>query len=162
MASHDVKSTHYVHNCNEHFSLSYSGVERGEQSLALPSVSGLQSCQLTGQVALFGLNPTSDFPSWVVFLFFFLFFIWLFFGRVFSLWLQVPVGSLGCLVQGSAGIQGLLASGCRGLCSGLEGAFRGAVCWEGFQCSDVLFSYSAGLWGVHLCKVLLLCVHIAR
>lgn len=135
MASRDVKSTYYVHNCNEHFPLSSSGVERGEQSLALPSVLGLQSCLQTGQVAQFGLNPASNFLSWVVFFFFG--FVWLYFGGVFWVWIQVPVGSLGCPVQGSAGMQRLLASGCGGPFSGLEGAFRGAICWEGFQCSNV-------------------------
>lgn len=45
------------------------------------------------------------------------------------MWIQVPVGSLGCLVQApSAGMQGLLAPSCVGLCSGLESAFRGAIC----------------------------------
>lgn len=78
------------------------------------------------------------------------------------MWIQVPVGSLGCLVQApSAGMQGLLAPSCVGLCSGLESAFRGAICWDSFQHVDVLFSYSTDLWGVHLCKVLLLCVHIS-
>lgn len=138
MASHDVKST--VHNCNEHFPLSSSGVEREEQSLVLPSVSGLQSCQQTGQVALFGLNPASNLPSWVLWFFGFFFFVggWLFLGGVFWVWIQVSVGSLGCLVQGSsAGMAGLLAPSCGGLCSGLECSFRGAICWDSFQPVDV-------------------------
>lgn len=123
-----------MHNCNEHFPLSSSDVERGEQSLALPSVLGLQSCQQTGQVALFGLNPASNFPSWGLFGFV----GWLFFGGVFWVWIQVPVGSLGCPVQGSsAGMVGLLAPSCGGLCSRLEGAFRGALCWDSFQPVDV-------------------------
>lgn len=59
---------------------------------------------------------------------------WLFSGGVFWVWIQVPVGSLGCLVQGSSvGMQGLLALIFVGLCSGLEGAFRGGICWDGFQ-----------------------------
>lgn len=74
---------HYVHNCNEHFLLSFSGVERGEQSLSLPAVSGLQSCQQTGQVALFGLNPASNFPSWVFLLLFF-FLVGCFLGEFFG------------------------------------------------------------------------------
>lgn len=71
-----------MHNCNERFHLSSSGVERGEQSLALPSVSGLQSCQQTGQVALFGLNP-----AW------FFLFVCLFFGFFWGSFLGVDSGS---------------------------------------------------------------------
>lgn len=74
------------------------------------------------------------------------------------MWIQVPVGSLGCLEQGifcrNAGFVEGSALGWR---VHLEEPFFGTA----FSVLTFLFSYSTDLWSVHLCKVLLLCVHIA-
>lgn len=83
------------------------------------------------------------------------------------MWIQVKISSFGCLVQdllhGYRGATGLLAPDGGGLCAGLEGAFRGFIQFGmAFSTLMFVFSNSTDLWDVRLCKILLICVRIAR
>lgn len=132
MASHDVKSTTCIITMN--IFLEFLRCAKGRAKF------GSSVCVGTAKL------PTNRPSSTVwpqsckqlcLLVFFFGCFCLVVFGGVFWVWIQLPVGSLGCLMQGSsAGIQGWLASSSGRLCCGLEAAFRGAICWEGFQCVD--------------------------
>lgn len=139
MASHDVKSTMCIIAMN--IFLEFLRCAKGRAKF------GTSIC--VGTAKLLTNRPSSTvWPQSCKQLCLLVFFRLVVFGGVFWVWIQLPVGSLGCLMQGSsAGIQGLLASSCGGLCCVLEAAFRRAICWEGFQCVDApVFLLSWLLW----------------
>lgn len=150
MASHDVKSTMCIIAMN--IFLEFLRCAKGRAKF------GTSIC--VGTAKLLTNRPSSTvWPQSCKQLCLLVFFRLVVFGGVFWVWIQLPVGSLGCLMQEYRGCWLQVVEG-------------SAVCWrlhleepfvgKAFSVLMLLFSYSAGFCGIHLCKVLLLCVHIAR